>query len=77
MEDSQKEKYLSTYGDSVGFILNLDENSITYEDKLTVELNYNHLLYLESCGVFTSISFQDLQKLKSAKSKAKNILENL
>lgn len=75
MEESQKDKYLRTYKDSVHFILNVDDDAISYEDKITVEMNYNHLQYLEANGVFNKITFQDLQKLRTAQSKAKSILE--
>lgn len=75
MDVTQKQKYLESYEDSVYYILNIDLDNISDSDKLTVEINYNHLMYLDECNVFESISFQELQKLRSAQSKAKNILE--
>ena len=74
MEEAQKAKYLKSSQDSINFILNLDTTNMTESDVNSVSINYNHISYLEENGVFQSISFQQLQTLRSAQRKAKDIL---
>lgn len=74
MEPHEISKKIRSANDSIGYILSVSLENITDDIIKAIGLNYSHIELLESMGVFDNISFQELQKLRSAKRKAKDIL---